>query len=169
LHTNTPLGFIPDLPILIFMGGFFAWGWLVQARPEEIERYRDRAWHALAIGGALLAVIIPSLATGRAPLYASIASGLFTVAMLIVFVGLCVRYASRPSPFLHLASQASYWTYIVHLPIVVCLQILVARLAIPGVIKYAAIVAITMALCLGSYDVVVRRRRNASRIKAAQI
>ncbi|HUS33509.1 MAG TPA: acyltransferase [Kofleriaceae bacterium] len=168
LHTNTPLGFVPDIPILVLMGGFFAWGWLVHARPQEIDRYRDRAWHALAIGGALLAVIIPSLATGRAPLYAIVATGLFTVTMLIVFVGMCVRYA-RPRAWLQLASEASYWTYIVHLPIVVALQILLARVAIPGVVKYAVILGVTLAVCVGSYVVVVRRLRNASRRSANQM
>ena len=168
LHTNTPLGLVPDVPILVYMAGFFAWGWLVCARREEIDRYRDHAWHALAMGGALLAIIIPSLATARAPAHAIVASGLFTVTMLIVFVGMCVRYA-KPRPWLQRASEASYWTYILHLPIVVTLQILVARLAIPGVIKYAGILVVTMAICLGSYDVVVRRLRKASRSSAAQM
>lgn len=168
LQTNTPLGFVPDLPILIYMGGFFAWGWLVNARPAEIDRYRDRVWHALAAGGVLLAVILPSLAHGLTPLYAIAASGLFSVAMVIVFIGVCVRYLSRPRPWLRLASEASYWSYIAHLPIVVALQILLAPVAIPGILKYVAIVGVTMTLCLGSYYVVVRRLRNASRISAVQ-
>jgi len=168
LQTDTPLGFVPDLPILAYMGGFFAWGWLVNAQPAEIDRYRDHAWHALAAAGALLAVVIPSLARDvtAPPLYAIVASGLFSVAMLVVFVGVCVRYLSRPRPWLRRASEASYWSYIVHLPIVVGLQILLAPLAIPGLLEYAAILAVTMALCLGSYDVIVRRLRNTSRISA---
>jgi glucan biosynthesis protein C len=169
VHTDTPLGFVPDVPILVYMGGFFAWGWLVNARPAEIDRYRDRAWHALAAAGALLALVVPSLARGLAtpPLHAIAASGLFAVTMVTVFIGLCVRYLSRTRRWLRLTSEAAYWSYIVHLPIVVALQILLAQVPIPGVLEYVAIVAVTMTLCLGSYYVVVPRLRNRSRTSAA--
>jgi peptidoglycan/LPS O-acetylase OafA/YrhL len=164
LHTNTPLGFVPDLPILVYMGGFFAWGWLIHARPAELERYRDHAWRALGIAAVLLATVLPALAHGVAPLYAIFGSGLFTLAMIIFFVGACVRHLSSPTPWRTVASDATYWCYVVHLPIAVGLQILVAPLAIPGVIKYAAVLTVTLALCLGSYVVVVARRfRKASR------
>ncbi len=168
LHTNTPLGFVPDLPILIYMGAFFAWGWLVHARPSEIERYRDHAWHALGVAAVLLASVLPALASGTAPLYAIAGSGLFTIAMVVFFVGACVRYASQPRPWLHAVSKSVYWCYIAHLPIVVALQISLAPLAIPGAIKYAMILGVTLAVCLGSYAVVVGRFRNRSRISSPQ-
>lgn len=164
LQTDTPLGFIPDVPILVYMAAFFAWGWLVHARPDQLARYAEHAWRALAIALALLAIAVTALARGGAPpLYAIIASGLFTIAMIVVFLGLHVRYLSQPSPRLRLASDAAYWTYIVHLPIVVALQIVVARLAVPGVLKYAAILAVTLAICFVSYDVLVRRLQTRSR------
>ncbi|MDQ3366408.1 MAG: acyltransferase [Myxococcota bacterium] len=168
LHTDTPLGFVPDLPILIYMGGFFAWGWLVHARPTELEWYRDRAWQALGVAAVLLATVLPALAHGVAPLHAILGSGLFTLAMIIFFVGACVRHLAAPTPWRTAASDATYWCYIAHLPIVVGLQILVAPLAIPGAVKYAAILTVTLALCLGSYNIGVRRFRKASRIKRPQ-
>jgi peptidoglycan/LPS O-acetylase OafA/YrhL len=166
LQTNTPLGFVPDVPILIYMGAFFVWGWLVHARPDELVRYGHHTWRALAIAGSLLAIVIKTLARGAgAPPYAIAASGLFSIAMIVFFLGVHVRYLSRPNRRLGFASESAYWSYIVHLPVLVALQILLAPIAIPGVIKYAAILAVTMLVCLASYAA-VRRLRNMSRINA---
>lgn len=166
VHTDTPLGFVPDVPIAIYMGGYFAWGWIVRGRPEELARYARYAWHALAIAPVLLAVVIATLYRGlaaieHAPLYASAASALFSIAVMLGFLGLCVRYG-RPHRLLRLASESSYWFYIAHVPIVVALQILVAPVAVPGILKYIAIVVVTSALCMGSYALVSRlnTRRN---------
>jgi peptidoglycan/LPS O-acetylase OafA/YrhL len=171
MHTNTPLGFIPDVPILTYMGGFFAWGWLVHARPDELAMYARRMWHAGAIALGLLAIVIVTLARGLSvieapPIYAIAASSLFSIATMIVLLGACQRYLARPRPLIRFASDASYWFYIVHLPVVVALQVLLARVAIPGPIKYVVIVGVTTTVCLGIYALVSRvgRRRNASRI-----
>jgi glucan biosynthesis protein C len=171
LHTDTPLGFIPDLPILLYMGGFFAWGWLVHARPDELALYARRAWHALALAAPLLAVVIVALARGLSviespPVYAIAASSLFSVALIVFLVGACVRYLSRPRPLLQLASRSSYWVYVVHLPVVVALQVVASQVDMFGPLEYIAIVAVTTAVCVGSYALasrVVPRGRAASR------
>jgi peptidoglycan/LPS O-acetylase OafA/YrhL len=174
LHTNTPLGFVPDLPILIYMGAFFAWGWLAHAEPDELARYARHAWHALAIAPFFLGVVIVTLARGLSviespPVYAIAASALFSVAVMVFFIGGCMRYFARPRPLLQLASRSSYWFYVMHLPIVVALQVALARVAIPGVVKFVAIVAITSAICVGSYALVSRvtSRRNQPRTSSA--
>ncbi|HEY4243258.1 MAG TPA: acyltransferase [Kofleriaceae bacterium] len=164
LQPNTPLGFVPDVPILTYMGGFFAWGWLAHARPAELARYARRMWLAAAIALGALAIVIVTLARGLTaidapPRYASAASAAFSIAVMIAFLGACQRYLATPRPLLRFASDASYWFYIVHLPVVVALQILLARVAIPGPIKYVAIVAVTTVVCLGVYA--LGRRRNS--------
>lgn len=169
LHTDTPLGFVPDLPIAIYMGAYFAWGWLVRGRPEELARYARHAWRALAIAPVFLAVVILTLYRGletieHPPLYGSAASALFAIAMMVGFLGLCVRYG-RPHRLIRLASESSYWCYIVHLPIVVVLQILLAPLAIPGPVKFVVIVVVAMGACLATYAGF--ERVNARRISAA--
>lgn len=168
LQPDTPLGFVPDVPIALYAGGFFAWGWLVHAFPEELARYRRYAGLALAIAALPLAVVCVTLYRGLAaiehpPVHAVLASGAFSLLVVAGFLGLCARQV-RPSPLLQLASEASYWTYIAHLPLVVLLQILLARVAVPGPLKLVAIVAATTALCVGSYAVF----RNARRIRSPQ-
>ncbi len=160
VHTDTPLGFIPDVPIALFMGGYFAWGWLVRGRPEELARYGRRAWSALALAPVALSIVLVTLYRGRetvepAPVYASAASALFAICMIVGLLGLCVRHG-RPHRLLRLASESSYWVYVVHVPVVVALQILVARLEVPGIVKFGVIVAATCVSCMGSYALVSR-------------
>lgn len=163
VHTDTPLGFVPDAPIAIYMGGYFAWGWIVRGRPDELARYGRHAWPAIAFALVLLAVVISTLydsldTSDHAPLHASAASALFVIFLMVGFLGLCVRHGRR-HPLLRLASESSYWCYIAHLPIVVALQILVAPIAVPGILKLPAIVIVTSAVCMGSYALLFRRNK----------
>jgi glucan biosynthesis protein C len=158
LHVDVPLGFRIDPAVTAYHGAFFAWGWLVRGAPDQLERYAAHAWRWLAAAALLLAAVVPALrdaaldaAFRRAPLYAIAASAGFTIAMVGGLLGLCVRYARRPHRVIGFASQASYWFYITQFPVVVLLQIEFARVALPGVIKYVAIVAITAVVCFGSY------------------
>lgn len=160
LHTDTPLGFVPDVLIAIYMGGYFAWGWLVRGQPEELDRYGRWAWRALAIAPVFLAVVVATLYRGLAaiedaPIYASAASALFAISVMVGFLGLCVRHG-KPARLVRLASDSSYWFYIAHVPIVVALQILLAPIAVPGILKFLAIVVVTSAICMGSYALVSR-------------
>ncbi len=176
LHTDTPLGFVPDLAILVYMGGFFGWGWMVHARPDDLELYAAAAARTGVAAIALLGVVILTLSGGidaieAPPPYAILASGLFSIAMMVTLLGGCVRWLATPRPVLRLASDSSYWFYVLHLPAVVLMQVSLATVAVPGPLKYLAIVSVTTVACVGSYALVgrvgaARRPRPASRSSA---
>ena len=183
MHTDTPLGFIPDVPILIYMGAFFGWGWLVQARPAELARIARYTWHALALAPVFLAVVIATLYRGLSvveppPAYAIAASALFSIACMIFLLGACMRYLDdRPRPLLQLASRASYWCYILHVPVAVLFQILLYNVPLFGPLKYLVILTATTVICLGVYALgssrfsprkTERNQRPVSRISAPQ-
>lgn len=152
LQLDTPLGFGIDPGFALFHGAFFAWGWMTQAHRFDLEQFAKRAWSCVAGALLLLVVIIPVLRDGGAPpVHAILASGLFTIVMISAFVGLCVRHLARPRPLLRLAAEASYWIYIVHLPLVVLLQLACSRLDLPWPLELAAIIAVTMTACVVSY------------------
>jgi glucans biosynthesis protein C len=163
LHTDTPLSFVPDPAIAIYMAGFFAWGWLVHAHRDQLARYAHHAWHALAAALPLLGIVIFALHRGAMhgeppPVHASVASGLFSLAVIVALLGLCVRHAADPPALVQLGARASYWIYIAHFPFVVLLQILFAMVALPGPLEYVAIVALTTAFCLATYRLAARPR-----------
>jgi hypothetical protein len=164
LQPDTPLGFGLDPGALGFEGALFAWGWLVHARPGELERYAARAWWFVAVAVACLGAVLPALHASADPanldrpaLYAIATSGVFALAATGAFVALCVRYARRRHASLQLASEASYWCYVAHLPLVVLLQIALADVHVPGVLKFLAIAGVTMVSCVVTYAVVIRR------------
>jgi peptidoglycan/LPS O-acetylase OafA/YrhL len=178
MHTDTPLGFVPDVPIFVYMGAFFAWGWLVHARPTELARYQRYAWHSFAAAMLLLAIVIATLYRGLSaiqapPVHAIVASAGFSVACMVFLIGACARYHREAvRPFLSLASRASYWSYILHLPVAVFFQVALANVPLFGPLKCALIVATTFVICLGSYALVTgalrrwRNQRTVSRISA---
>lgn len=159
LQPAIPVALRVDPVVTIYYGAFFAWGWMVHAARDQLVRYARHAWHFALVAAGLLAVVLPSLYEGRAPLYAITASAGFTLATVAAFLGLCVRYVRRHHRSVELAADASYWVYLVHLPLVVVLQIGFAQLSWPGPVEYLAIVAIALVCCFGSYALWIGARR----------
>ncbi|GHA93988.1 hypothetical protein GCM10009069_16380 [Algimonas arctica] len=52
--------------------------------------------------------------------------------------------------------SASYWLYLIHLPIIMALQIWVAPWAWPAALKYVMILGLSIPLMLVSYEILVR-------------
>ena len=81
---------------------------------------------------------------------------LFGWSLVLLFLGAFVRWGAKPRPWVSWLSDASYWCYLIHLPVVIAFQILVADLGWPGPLKYALLMAATFAVCLGTYQAFVR-------------
>ena len=80
-------------------------------------------------------------------------SAWMTVACLIAGKSLL----NRGNAVFRYLSDASYWTYIVHLPILFAIQYRLLDIELPWGIKFAASVLATFGLCLLSYHALVRR------------
>jgi glucan biosynthesis protein C len=124
LQLDTPLSFTVDPTIASFYGLFFAWGWEIESRREELSTYARQAWIYLVVAFGLLVVIVPALresvespALGGGSLVALAASAGFTCFTTAAFLGLCQRYFDRDRPWVRLVSDGSYWCYLMHLPL----------------------------------------------------
>ena len=53
-------------------------------------------------------------------------------------------------------ADASYWIYLIHLPVVMAIQVVMSRLHWPWLVEFALTLSIAMALLLASYDLLVR-------------
>ena len=158
-------GFVPDPGALIAYGVAFGAGWLVQGQAGLLEAWR-RWWPvnlALALAATAICVhqlglvpdFVPAAAgPGKAVLAASyaIASWAWTLAI----TGLALQFWSGHSRTRRYLADSSYWLYILHLPLVMALQVAVSDLAWPGAAKLALVLAITMIVLLGSYQLLVR-------------
>jgi glucan biosynthesis protein C len=166
LQLDTPLSFFVEPSIAAYFAVFFAWGWTLD--PEGLATFARRLPWLSALAIALLGALVPALlastaegAPARAPAWALVVSAAFSCVSVAVFLGTSARLVTRARPLVRLLADASYFTYVTHLPIVVLLQIAASRLALPGPLKYAGVVALTATVCLGAF-LLFRAARRAS-------
>ncbi len=72
------------------------------------------------------------------------------------FLGLFTRFFHQPSAWTRYVADSSYWIYIAHLPLVVALQVAVAKMPLIWQVKYPLIVAIATVVLFLSYHYLVR-------------
>ena len=66
------------------------------------------------------------------------------------------RLLDRPNPLMRYLAQSAYWTYLLHLPLLFAIQYLLMDLELHWPLKFALASAGTLALCLLSYQLLVR-------------
>jgi hypothetical protein len=157
----------PHPPTTLLYGILFGVGWLTHRQPALLEAL-THGWKAHLGLGLLLVLPTHRLPLGaasgggmpdpdhwlrwlHAPLY-----GWMLGAFALGFLGLFVHRRRRPSAAWRWIADASYWVYIVHLPLVMVLQVLVARVEAHWSLKFAAISAVVLATCLLGYQAFVR-------------
>ena len=142
---------------------FFVYGWFVYARREILDAFTTRAWTNLVLGLLLHAIYLYPLHRGygvdgaeRAHLLAIACLALSVWFLIYGFVGLFLRYLEKPSAAWRYISDASYWMYLIHLPITVALPPLLAGLAVPAGVKFTLVLGAAAAITLVTYHYWVR-------------
>jgi len=160
---KTPNGSLIPAPLPMFAYGLaFALGWMIGRNMDLLVPLRQR-WgsHLTAAVLATVACILIVLAeytnAAHVPrvLYALgyvFASWCWTFAI----VGLALRFLSTVSPARRYVADASYWIYLLHYPIVLILQDMLADVHWHWLVKFPLILGITLAICLVTYHRLVR-------------
>ncbi len=157
---------IPNLAACVAYGVAFLAGWALQ-RQSELLFALPRRWPLnLAIAGIASATCFALLGGTTSPTtpaevgpstwayafaYAT-ASWAWSLALL----GLALRFLGDFSPLRRTLADASYWIYIVHLPLVMAAQVIASRTHAPWWIEYPLVLGAVFALALGSYLLFVR-------------
>jgi glucan biosynthesis protein C len=157
--------FVTNPQALVGFGVAFGFGWLLHRQMELIQNL-ERRWRlnlllAISLTAASLAIagVTPQLtpAGNHADALAGAACyALATWTATFAVIGLALRFLSGFSPARRYIADASYWLYLIHLPIVMALQVAVSRLDWPWPAKFAAILAISFPVMLASYQLLVR-------------
>src|SRR5262249_35325266 len=71
-------------------------------------------------------------------------------------IGLALRFMSGFNPTRRYLADASYWLYLIHIPIVMALQVAVSPLDWPCPIKFATILVGALSVMLVSYHLLGR-------------
>lgn len=159
-HPNT---FMPIGIRLLYYGYFFAVGaGLYRYRRGLTETFAWPLTHLiLAVpAGVLVLTLIPGHLHGSLDaaesLLLALSAGLLAWFSIFGLMGLALRCFPGKHPLANYLADASYWVYLIHLPIVCLLQLDLAGLDLPPEIKCALVVGITVGLGLATYQTMVR-------------
>jgi glucan biosynthesis protein C len=156
---------IPHIPVSLVYGGFFLFGWLLHRQPTLMEQFARLSWGKLlvCIAAAVGAVILSQfeMNSGHSQYGLFKASFILCYAIMMwslvsLSIGACKHLFKRPSKKVRYIADASYWLYLIHLPIVVWLQTAFAELPFHWSIKLFSVCALTLIISIILYDAFVR-------------
>ncbi len=159
------VGLFPKLRAVGYYGLFFAVGWWLHRRRHQLIELPRFLKSSLALAGVAIFIhgtIIISSPKPAQPDYFTLkiaslgCAALYAWLMTFAVTGWFLRFAGQHQPWVRYLADASYWCYLVHLPLVLWLQVLAAKWPVNGWLKFSGIVLVTMTLLLASYHWCVR-------------
>ena len=158
--------FVPDPAALGFYGCFFALGWFLWTSYERLSALEahpslhaalalglsvllvelEGRWYGRGEGGPLDPDVLPYLVVGTIVGWLAIAA----------LYGYAVRLFRSPRPAVRYVVDASYWMYLMHIPVLIVLDRLATEAGLPWWIGFPLAVAAATAILVASYAAVVR-------------
>lgn len=156
---------IPNLPASVAFGLAFVLGWILQRQRGLLDQWR-RDW-TLYLGVAMTMTIACLSIVGLAPVFTPAPRGqgvllyalcyaVGTWAWTFGIVGVGLRFFDSDSPVRRYLADASYWIYLVHLPVLFYLQVAMRDLPLHWSLKFPVVLAVAVALLFASYHALVR-------------
>jgi peptidoglycan/LPS O-acetylase OafA/YrhL len=151
----------PNLAAVVGFGMAFALGWGIQRRATMLlAQIQQARWTLLAL--AVLATVCCFAMLGIAPAYVPDqgAAELRLYALLyaiagwawaLALVGHALQTLAGYSAWRRYLADASYWIYLMHLPLIMALQVVAAQTDAPWWLEYSLINVVAMGLLLLSY------------------
>ncbi len=159
---RTPdVGFMPNPAALVGFGTAFGFGWLLHRQTDLLNLWR-RWWPAYLAAAALLSAgilrieDIRTLVPAGADIVTAAIYPLAIWAWCFGLIGLAQRILPRENRVVRYVADSSYWLYLIHLPVVMVGQVLVAGWDVSAYVKFPLIVAGATVLMLLSYQLLVR-------------
>ncbi|QTC91392.1 acyltransferase family protein [Brevundimonas goettingensis] len=159
-------GLVPNLSACVGFGTVFVFGFLLDRRRDLLAKLEGWApvnlILAVAAGTALLVLAggpAPSIIPVTDPAtkaMAAAALGVATFASAFAAVGLALKFFAGHSALRRYLADASYWIYIVHLPMVMAGQVLIQDWAMVWPVKLTVVVAGVLAVSLITYELLIR-------------
>jgi hypothetical protein len=156
---------VPNAGAAVAFFTAFAFGWLLHRQAGLLEIWKRRWLANLAV--SLMLTVAGFAITGIAPLMAyaphdattALYAAVFTISVWtwsFAVIGFAMRFASDYSATRRYVADASYWLYLVHVPLVMALQVAVSQLAWPWWAKFAVVLGVTFPVLFASYRLFVR-------------
>ncbi|MBP0454642.1 acyltransferase family protein [Kitasatospora sp. RG8] len=170
---NTDL--VPQLPTAVGYAVAFSFGWYLQKNPAILQGWRTR-WIGYVAAAAAVTAATAALGgfdpqssvvtvdghvelealTGSTKMLCALGYGLAGWLWTLGLVGAALHFFSGFSPVRRYIADASYWIYIIHMPLVMALQVLMRDWPLNWALKYPLILAIALPILFLSYHYLVR-------------
>lgn len=151
----TSNSFIPDLDTFVYYLSFYLVGWVLFKSKHLLHTFMESALLNTLLALALFIthfIFNESISYTLHIVINSINVWLF----IFGITGLFIHYGSKYSPIMRYVSDSSYWVYLIHLPIVVIIQGLIAESQMPSTLKFLFVLIATTIICFFSYHFLVR-------------
>ncbi len=156
--------FMPHPPSLLYYGTFFVLGYCFHTWRAFLDTATKHIW-PMAIFAALLfplSTVLSTLdnsargASAELHLYAVVANGLCTWALIYFFIGAALRFFDRPLPWIEYTSQSSYWVFLVHMPLVALAGWWLVQFDLHAVFKFLLVCAFTSVIAFATFHYFVQ-------------
>ena len=158
---DASISLIPDLNTFTYYLFFYLIGWVLFKSKHHLGTFVRFDWIF-----TVLAVILATIQgltiqnTGLAPNGNSSLLTLYSSVIVCLFMfgltGHFIRYTSKHSVRMRYISDASYWVYLIHLPLTAILPAFIWKLQLPAVVKFLIVLSITAFICFSTYHYLVR-------------
>ena len=150
-------GVFPNIYLLIFYGIFFSLGLFSYSIWQTIEnKLRKFWWIYLVLGIAAFSIYSNLMVSNTGQSWWKFVYTISTWMLAAGFIAFFVRFANKPNRFFAYFSEASYWIYIVHLPIVLAALYWLAKWQVPFFWSFVLSTLFTFGISTLSYHWLVK-------------
>lgn len=169
-YTPTDATILPVFSVLIYYGLFFSFGWIVaEIYPNIInniywQKWRNTIWIASLLISGLLFSGYFVLFTGyrdyalMKPIGEILFSSIAWISMLSLFA-FCDSIANQTNKVWRYLADSAYWIYIAQMPIIMVVTMIFYYNKIDLLVSIPLVIAISLAVLLLSYQLLIRGRR----------
>lgn len=151
------VGITPRVNQLLYYGLFFFVGYLIHTSERALWRGANNCWYYLLFGSVVsVSLFIYREQLSATSLFVELLVTMQTIFLVFGFLGLFTRYFNFESTLVRYLSDASYWFYLIHFPLVTILQVLLLTADLSVHIKFLAILTAVSIVSLFSYHYFVR-------------
>lgn len=155
----------PDLNTFVFHSFFYIVGWVLFKSKHNLDAIMRYDWLSFIL--ALVIASIQGLITQNwdsdTMMSKYLSSELIMLSNAFIIwlftfgiTGLFIRYGSNHSRRMRYVSDASYWVYLIHLPLAAIIPAFVWKFPFPAIVKFIIVLSLTTFICFASYHYLVR-------------
>ncbi len=149
---DTNVGWLPPPHLVLYYGIFFFFGALY----FENGGTSGKSWRWQLPVALLIVFPLGLITMGAAPAFSGAVQVLYTWLMIFGLLGLFGHLITRENKTLRYLSDASYWLYLSHIPLVIALQSLVRSWPLLPGLKFLVVFTLVTAALLTIYQTLVR-------------